>query len=235
MERNILHPTYGSILAVAKISGFYSAATRRLKAWSDTSTTTSTGDRATILSVIDEAMRLQTHLTFWASSLPESARPRYIKATDGRLLITHSSRWLGSVWSLYLSSLILFYSKVMSCCQVMMDTDCGESPEETDKVGAAATLAKESIVKLVGTICGGIPYLFGEVDEDGEPREDPGHKASILYNMVWPLALIRRCRFSTADQARMCGESLRCVGKAYGLNLAYSAEAVLAGALGDVI
>lgn len=234
MERNILHPTYGSILAAAKISGFYSAATKRLEAWSDNSTATA-GDPAPLLSVIDEAMRLQNDLKFWASSLPESARPRHMTATDGRLLITHSSRWLGSVWSLYLSSLILFYSKVLSCCQAMQDTDCGESPEETDRVTAAAVLAKRSIVELVGTICGGIPYLFGEVDEDGELREVSDHKASILYNMVWPLALIRRCRFSTADQIRMCGESLRYVGKTYGLNLAYSAEAVLAEALGDVL
>lgn len=234
MERNILHPTYGTILAVAKISGFYSAATRRLKAWSDNSTT-SAGARASMLSVIDQAMRLQTDLMFWASSLPEAARPRHITTTDDRLLITHSSKWLGSVWSLYLSSLILFYSKVMSCCQVMLDTDCGESPTETDRVSAAAALAKKSIVELVGTICGGIPFLFGEVDENGEPRENPGHKASILYNMIWPLAVIRRCRFSTENQVWMCGESLSCVGETYGLNLAYSADAVLAETLEDAL
>lgn len=234
MERNIVHPTYGTIAAVAKISHFYSAATRCLKAWSDNATI-SAGDRASMLSIINQGMRLQTDLMFWTGSLPEAARPRYITTPDDRLLITHSCRWLGSVWSLYLSSLILFYSKVLLCCEVMLNADCGGSPAEADRASTAAALARKSVVKLVGTICSGIPYLFGEVDEDGKPRENPSHKASILYNMVWPLAIVRRCRFSTESQVQLCGESLGCVGGMYGLNLAYNAEAVLAETLEDVL
>lgn len=232
MERNILHPTYGTILAVAKIMRFYSAADARIKSWPGT--TTSATDRASMLSIIDEAMQLQTELTYWASSLPDAAGPRYITTTDGHLLITHSCRWHGSVWSLYLATLLLFYSKVMSCCQVMLNADRGESPE-AERVRAAAALARKNVVELVGTICGGIPYLLGKVDEYGEPSEGSVNKASILYNMVWPLAVVKRCRFSTESQVKACAESLRYIGELHGLNLAYSAEAVVTEALGDIL
>lgn len=234
MERNILHPTYGTILAAAKISRFYSAATAHLESWSDASTA-SAADRLSMLSIIDQAMQLQTDLTFWAGSLPQAARPRYITAADGGLIITHSCRWLGSVWSLYLSTLILFHSRVLACCQVLLDSDGGESPAERDRVRTAASLAEKSVMDLVGTICGGIPYLFGEVHEDGEARENAGHKACVMYNMVWPLAVVRRCRFSTESQARVCGNSLGRIGVLYGMNLAYSAEAVVAEALEGVL
>lgn len=230
MERSILHPTYGTILTVAKISRFYSETTMRVKSWSENSTTTA-ADRASMLSIIDQAMQLQSELVFWDDFLSQAVRPRYITTTDNRLLITHSCRWLGSIWCLYLSTLILFHSKVMLCCQLILDTDGGESPVGADRVRTAAALAKKSVVGLVGAICGGIPYLFGDVGEHGEPRENAGHKASILYNMVWPLAIVRRCRFSTEDQVKVCGESLGRIGVLYGLNLAHSAEAVVAETL----
>ena len=234
MERDTLHPTYGTILAVAKISRLYSEATTRLESWTKKSTYPAV-KRSSMISIIDEAMQLQADLTSWANSLPQAVGTRYITTADGHLLIVHSSRWLGSVWSMYLSTLILFYSKVMSCCQVILDTDCDESAAKVDQVRAAAALAEKSVVELVGTICGGIPYLLGHVDEDGQPRKSPGQKASILYNMVWPLAVVRRCRFSSESQVRECGESLGYIGALYGLNLAYNAELVIAEAMGGIL
>lgn len=232
LEPGVLHLSHGIILIVAKISHFYSTAAKHLASWTKNSTA-SLENRVSILSTMDHAMRLQVELSSWDSSLPELLRPRSIAVENGCQLITFSCRWIASVWALYQSSLILFYSKVLSCCQTILNHDCYKALAGMDLINNAAVLAEKNIVRLVETICGSVSYLFGEVDEYGNRTASADHKASILYNLIWPLALITRCRFSTEDQIQLCGDRLRQIGSMYGLNLAYVAEDLVVETLGN--
>lgn len=69
------------------------------------------------------------------------------------------------------------------CCQVMLDTDCGKSPTDTNRVSAAVTLASKDgyIVEPVRTKFGGIPYLFDEIGETGDlTKERATRQASYI-------------------------------------------------------
>lgn len=118
----------------------------------------------------------------------------------------------------------------------MLDHDCCKTPSEMNLVSTAAELSEKSILRLIETICGSIPYSFGKVDEYGNRvLSSDRHKASVLYNLIWPLALVSRCRFSTEDQIQLCGDSLKHIASMYGLNLAYVAGDLVTESLGDLL
>lgn len=192
---------------------------------------TSTEDHDSVLWLMHQAMYIQVEVSSWVSSMPEPWRAQSITMEDGSQFITYSDPWVACCWTLYYASLVLFYSHVLSCCQALLKHDSSKITAEMDLINATAASAEQNLVLLIGNICGSLPYLFGEVDEQGTRRTSPRHKAVVLYNIVWPLALVSKCVFSTKYQSELCKSCLGRIASMYGLNLALAAENALSRAL----
>ena len=68
------------------------------------------------------------------------------------------------------------------------------------------------------------PYSLGEEDRQGNAIKEPQYRNVFGYLLIWPLAAVARCKFSTDEQAWRASEMLQRIGERLGLNLAFWAR-----------
>ncbi|KAL3482911.1 hypothetical protein BJX62DRAFT_245416 [Aspergillus germanicus] len=198
---NISHPPTGVVVMVSKVGQFWSSLKQALK---DHKTRDPTAQRARLMQTMHEAMLTQAEFEHWETSLPAVWKPRVLDAEDynGESLVTYSIRWLGLTWIMYSATLAIFYHGVLRCCRVLTETSPLEpsSAVETNLLSTSVAMAEQNIVRLIDRICNSVPFSLGEVTCDGRRLLPPDYKGCICYQLIWPLALVMRSRYSSADQ-----------------------------------
>ncbi|OAA47116.1 hypothetical protein NOR_02752 [Metarhizium rileyi] len=170
-----------------------------------------------LTSLVHQAIRIQAQIGGWTNSLNPVWTPKTADIS-GQVVVTFATRLLGIVWSLYHAALVFFYTGVLSCCRaVLMLHTCTTPCAEKELTETTSAMARQTILRMIDSICCSIPYNLGEVDEQGQTREVPKYKTSTSYYMIWPLALVAHCPYSTATQSRTCNETLERIRNMYGL------------------
>ena len=187
----------------------------------------SQNSRDVLLRTIHQAMSIQAELDRCHGLLPPIWKPQTIIGEDGTCLVVFSTRWIASIWCLYNACLSFFYSHVLLCCRTMLSSQFSKSSEELSLLYETSKCAKSNIEQLIGVICGSIPYLFGEYDGQGRLCASSECKTGVFYNMIWPLAVVSTCHFSTDDQVQLSKDSLKRIGQTYGLRLAHTVETLV--------
>ncbi|KAL2857053.1 hypothetical protein BJY01DRAFT_242456 [Aspergillus pseudoustus] len=218
-EPDIRYPPIGVHLMVAKMSSFRSSLVE-LQAAKDPPRP----PKDILLTLMRQAMRTQRELETWSCSLPMEWNPNMIFRSDGKLLVTYSTQWLGVILNLYHASLFLFYHSVLRCCQSILDSLPPGITLEKELTETSAVMAEENLTHLTSIICGSIPYSLGEIDNYGQPLATPNYKGSVCYSLIWPLVLVAIYPTSAMDQVRVCKETLARIAAMYGIDLAQSAQ-----------
>ncbi|KAH7176411.1 hypothetical protein EDB81DRAFT_772586 [Dactylonectria macrodidyma] len=223
-EPDVNHPPTGMTVTVAKVGRFwYSLAERLAVIRLDPG---SHHQRRLLLSSMHEAMRIQMDMGAWETSLPAPWKPRRTVGNGGRLLVTYSNRWWGTIWMMYHAVQIIFYHGVLQCCQSLLTLKVDDNGFSRELIQSSMAMAKRNIAQLTKLVCGSIRCLLGEVDANGQALSVPDYKGSICYNLVWPLVLVARSNWSTEDQVQLCKGTLTQIRTMYGINLAESAQGV---------
>ncbi|KAL2844030.1 hypothetical protein BJX68DRAFT_243545 [Aspergillus pseudodeflectus] len=218
---NTAHPPTGVVIMVSKVGRFWFSLQQALK---NHGTLNPTAERARLMQMMHEAMLTQAEFEHWEVSLPAVWKPRVLAADDnnGQSLVTYSIRWLGLTWIMYSATLTIFYHGVLRCCRALTETPQGEpsSPVETNLLSTAHAMAEQNIMRLIERICNSVPFSLGEATCDGRRLLPPDYKGCICYQLIWPLALVMRSRYSSADQVQLCRRTLAKIRDMYGINLA---------------
>ncbi|KAL3440840.1 hypothetical protein BJX65DRAFT_314421 [Aspergillus insuetus] len=199
---NIAHPPTGVVVMVSKVGRFWSSLQQALK---EHETLDPTAQQARLMQMMHEAMLTQAELERWETSLPAVWKPRVLDADDGQPLVTYSIRWLGITWTMYSAALAIFYHGVLRCCRVLTETSQGEpcSALETSLLSTAHAMAEQNIVRPIERICSSVPFSLGEISCDGRRLLPPDYKGCVCYQLIWPLALVMRSRYSSVDQVQL--------------------------------
>jgi hypothetical protein len=125
---------------------------------------------------------------------------------------------------MYYSTLILFYHSVLRCCRSVIELQNSNSATPEDAIRAEMTqtttiMAKENVARATSNLCDSIPFVFGDVDEDGKPTVTPDVKGAVCYHMIWPLVLVIRSYCSASEQVALCTQTLGRIQDLYGINL----------------
>ncbi|KAF5252593.1 hypothetical protein FANTH_2487 [Fusarium anthophilum] len=149
--------------------------------------------RKKLLSVIQEAMKIQSDMVEVAGALPPEWRTW--QREDTRLI-----RSKGSATT----------SSFLSCCRTLVRGDyrSKEPTPETHLAETSMPLAEAQIKRLITSICTLLPYLMGETDEWGNPLTILEQKAIVMHRLIWPLAIIIASPQSTLQQVQDCRERL---------------------------
>ena len=210
---------------VAKVGRFWSSLAERL-AVLRLNPGTHHQQRQLLLSSMHEAMRIQTDMDAWGNSLPAAWKPRAQVTHDGRLLVTYSDRWLGTICMMYHAVQIIFNHGVLRCCQSLLTLRVHGDASSNSLIESTMAIAEKNLARMTDLVCGGIPYSLGEVDINGQGLAVPDYKGGICYNLIWPLALLVQSSSSTEDQVQQCKGTLAQIRSMYGINLAESAQKV---------
>ncbi|KAF5606629.1 Arginine metabolism regulation II [Fusarium subglutinans] len=149
--------------------------------------------RKKLLSVIQEAMKIQSDMVEVAGALPPEWRTW--QREDTRLV-----RNKGSATT----------SSFLSCCRTLVRVDyrSKQPTPETHLAETSMPLAEAQIKRLITSICTLLPYLMGETDEWGNPLTILEQKAIVMHRLIWPLAIIIASPQSTLQQVQDCRERL---------------------------
>ncbi|KAF5965661.1 Arginine metabolism regulation protein II [Fusarium bulbicola] len=149
--------------------------------------------RKKLLSVIQEAMKIQSDMVEVAGALPPEWRTW--QREDTRLI-----RSKGSATT----------SSFLSCCRTLVRGDyrSKEPTPETHLAETSMPLAEAQIKRLITSICTLLPYLMGETDEWGNPLTILEQKAIVMHRLIWPLAIMIASPQSTLQQVQDCRERL---------------------------
>ncbi|KAF5011615.1 hypothetical protein FDECE_2278 [Fusarium decemcellulare] len=209
---------------VARIGQFYRAAKRITSA---TNATSSSEKRPLLISAMEQAMGISGELAKFSGTLPSEWKPK--EATDKRQtdqqdrpLVTYTSRWTASVCTRFNITLVLFFYKFSSCCRALaqLDRESGTATPETELALNYTSVADAQLKRLTHLVCISMPYLMGEVDEQGNALDVPDHKGAVMYHLVWPLGIVMASPASTNQQIEDCRARLNWIKDQYGIKLA---------------
>ncbi|KAH6988221.1 hypothetical protein BKA56DRAFT_578506 [Ilyonectria sp. MPI-CAGE-AT-0026] len=186
--------------------------------------------RDQLLSAMRQAIDIQLEAAQVAGSLLSPWRPqettgkRHANA-ESSPLFNYTSRWAACVDSLFDVALILFFSRFLSCCRALLqlDSSIGQSAPETRLAETWMPLAEAQLRRLAQVLCATMPYMMGEVDEQGTPLTEPQQKAVVMYHLVWPLAIVIANPQSTSQQVEDCQARLNWIRDRHGIKLASAA------------
>ncbi|KAH7127410.1 hypothetical protein EDB81DRAFT_809170 [Dactylonectria macrodidyma] len=215
------NPTIHMALIVTRIGQFYRLAKRL------TSPEVLKGQaqrRSQLLSAIQQAMDIQSELIKIAGALPSQWKRQ--ETEDKRQANAESpplaSGWIACLGCGFNAHLILFFSRFLSCCRTLVQLDyrTKKLTPETHLAETSMPLAEAQLRRLTATVCATMPYLMGEVNEQGTSIAVPQQKAVIMYRLIWPLAIVIGSPHSTSQQIENCQTRLNWIRDRYGIKLA---------------
>lgn len=174
--------------------------------------------KVSLLAILHDVIMIQGNLDALTHSVPESLKPRQLSGIDD--VRVYSSRWTACFWSLQYYSLVLFYTQVAVCCKKLLTFDLSDDRSGKQMANATLTMAESNVESLLDSISSNIPFALGEIDGDGNKQAMPEYKSGSGYLLIWPLSLLGRCVYSTAEQKMVADKALGVVGSSMGIRLA---------------
>lgn len=102
----------------------------------------------------------------------------------------YSSTTMGGLWNQYRCMRILLLECLQRLSSRLRESTAWEpSPLDTGNSEAIDRIPKE-VEDLVDDVCASVPYLLGEVDQEGNLRQPQQKKAIGGFMLLWPLRLI---------------------------------------------
>ncbi|KAF3150400.1 hypothetical protein TWF594_009045 [Orbilia oligospora] len=173
------------------------------------------------LSTILKAINIQLELDSWIKSLPSDWIAREVPnitdycVREFNFLTTYASQNLACAWALFHSTLIIFYSSLITCCDRILSCDLAlVSEEERSRVETTATMAESNIKNLLSRICKSLPFATGDIDGNGVKLTCLKYKPGCGYLLLWPLTIVANCRYSTTSHIALSTMTLLRIGSA---------------------
>ncbi|KAI9813256.1 MAG: hypothetical protein M1827_004198 [Pycnora praestabilis] len=146
--------------------------------------------------IIQAGLALDERLEFWPDQLPEDYRYTSIQtpncASENTLgphpkLSCHlySSSPMAPLWNLHRITRILLLANLVKCIS-MLAGDGAQQMAPTELIDYSAQ-AVNKIQSLADDICASVPYLLGEIDQDGMLRHPRHTKAIGGFYLLFPL------------------------------------------------
>ncbi|KAK6336852.1 hypothetical protein TWF718_009640 [Orbilia javanica] len=171
------------------------------------------------LSTIVGATDIQFELQSWMESLPNDWISREVPnitkdcITETRFLPIYASHNLACAWALFHSTVVIFNSSLINYCDRVLSYDpILITDGERELVKKTATTAEINIRNLLSRICESLPFIVGDIDENGTKPASAKYKSGCGYLLLWPLAVVANCRYSTAAQVCLSTKTLRRIG-----------------------
>ncbi|KAH7126470.1 hypothetical protein B0J13DRAFT_565534 [Dactylonectria estremocensis] len=176
--------------------------------------------KAALLAILNDVIMIQSNLDALTHSVPGSLKPRQLDGVDGVDVRVYSSQWTACFWSIQYCSLVLFYTQVAICCKKLLTFDLSNDRSGKKMAHATLTMAESNVESLLRGISSNIPFALGEIDGDGNKQNVPEYKSGCGYLLIWPLSLLSRCDYSTAEQKLVADGALKTVASSMGIRLA---------------
>ncbi|KAF4345140.1 Arginine metabolism regulation II [Fusarium beomiforme] len=217
------NPVIRLALVVTRIGQFYRAARRITGA---ESTLTQNKQRELLVPVIQEALAIGAELAMIEKeAMPSRLRPQ--QTTDKRPgtpndkpLVSFQSRWTACTWVFFNMYLILFFGRLHICATTLLQLVDSKSSPQVQLAQTTATIAQKQVVSMTQRLCSVLPYLMGEVDQQGKLLAVPQHQSVIMYHLIWPLAIAIESPHSSPEQVKECQAKLNLIRDLYGIRLA---------------
>ncbi|KAJ0133203.1 hypothetical protein HZ326_21841 [Fusarium oxysporum f. sp. albedinis] len=209
-------------LVVTRIGQFYRAA-RRIT--TPEPPLTPNKQRELLVPVIQQALAIGAELAIIEKeAMPTRLRPQ--QTTDKRPatpkdqpLVSFQSRWTACAWVFFNMYLILFFRRLHLCATTLLRLGSTDSPQ-TQLAQTTAIVAEKQVAAMTQRLCSVMPYVMGEVDEQGMPLAVPQRQSVIMYHLVWPLAIVIASPHSNPEQVKECQTRLNMIRDLYGIRLA---------------
>ncbi|KAF9768383.1 hypothetical protein IL306_014325 [Fusarium sp. DS 682] len=217
------NPAIRLALVVTRIGQFYRAARRITSA---DSTLTQNKQRELLVPAIQEALAIGAELAMIEKeAMPTRLRPQ--QTTDKRPttpnnkpLVSFQSRWTACTWVFFNMYVILFFGRLHVCATSLLQLVDSKSSPQVQLAQTTATIAEKQVVSMTQRLCSVLPYLMGEVNEQGMPLAVPQRQTVIMYHLVWPLAIAIESPHSSPEQVEECQARLDLIRDLYGIRLA---------------
>ena len=185
---------------------------------------------------IDAGAILDEKLTTWSKrasgyykytmvEAPDSSPPNTPFVSQTRPLIhVYSSTAMAGLWNLYRCVRILLLECLQSCSSRQRESTAWEpSPLDADAdTSEDIDRIPQEIKDLIDNICASVPYLLGEVDQEGNLRQPQQRKAVGGFMLLWPLRLIFIKGLGTPLQKHWIGKRLSYIRNVLGIYSATS-------------
>ncbi|KAF4447700.1 Arginine metabolism regulation protein II [Fusarium austroafricanum] len=216
------NPVIRLALVTTRIGQFYRAA-RRITT-SDPPLTPSK-QRDLLVPVIQQALAIGAELAMIEKeAMPTRLRPQ--QTTDkrpatpkDRPLVSFQSRWTACTWAFFNMYLILFFGRLHLCATTLLRLDSADTPQ-AQLAQTTAGVAETQVIAMTQRLCSVMPYLMGEINEQGMPLAVPQRQSVIMYHLIWPLAIAIASPHSNAEQVKECQTRLNMIRDLYGIRLA---------------
>jgi hypothetical protein len=216
------NPVIRLALVVTRIGQFYRAARRITSA---DSTSTPNKQRELLVPVIQEALAIGAELAMIEKAMPTRLQPQQTAdkrpaTSNNKPLVSFQSRWTACTWVFFNMYLILFFGRLHVCAATLLRLVDSKSSPQVQLAQTTATIAEKQVVSMTQRLCSVLPYLMGEVNEQGIPLPVPQRQSVVMYHLVWPLAIAIESPHSSPWQVKECQARLNLIRDLYGIRLA---------------
>uniref|UniRef100_A0A0D2Y096 Zn(2)-C6 fungal-type domain-containing protein n=1 Tax=Fusarium oxysporum (strain Fo5176) TaxID=660025 RepID=A0A0D2Y096_FUSOF len=216
------NPVIRLALVVTRIGQFYRAARRITSA---DSTSTPNKQRELLVPVIQEALAIGAELAMIEKAMPTRLQPQQTAdkrpaTPNNKSLVSFQSRWTACTWVFFNMYLILFFGRLHVCAATLLRLVDSKSSPQVQLAQTTATIAEKQVVSMTQRLCSVLPYLMGEVNEQGIPLPVPQRQSVVMYHLVWPLAIAIESPHSSPWQVKECQARLNLIRDLYGIRLA---------------
>ncbi|KAF5694368.1 Arginine metabolism regulation II [Fusarium denticulatum] len=216
------NPVIRLALVVTRIGQFYRAARRITSA---DSAWTPNKQREFLVPVIQEALAIGAELAMIEKAMPTRLQPQQTAdkrptTPNNEPLVSFQSRWTACTWVFFNMYLILFFGRLHVCAATLLRLVDSKSSPQVQLAQTTATIAEKQVVSMTQRLCSVLPYLMGEVNEQGIPLPVPQRQSVIMYHLVWPLAIAISSPHSSPGQVKECQARLNLIRDLYGIRLA---------------
>lgn len=217
------NPVIRLALVVTRIGQFYRAARRITSA--DSTSTPPNKQRELLVPVIQEALAIGAELAMIEKAMPTKLQPQQTAdkrptTPNNKSLVSFQSRWTACTWVFFNMYLILFFGRLHVCAATLLRLVDSKSSPQVQLAQTTATIAEKQVVSMTQRLCSVLPYLMGEVNEQGIPLPVPQRQSVVMYHLVWPLAIAIESPHSSPWQVKECQARLNLIRDLYGIRLA---------------
>ena len=157
------------------------------------------GSSKSLSNIIETGIAIDQDFETWSKELPETFRYRTMSAPSCSLentleqsptpaIQTFSSTAVASVWDMHRVARIFLLSNLMKCTSAS-EMDCPQEEFPT-KFQSYSLQATGKIKRLADDICASVPYILGEVEQDGRIRQSLHLKAIGGFYLLFPLKVL---------------------------------------------
>ncbi|KAF2839257.1 hypothetical protein M501DRAFT_1016338 [Patellaria atrata CBS 101060] len=173
--------------------------------------------------LIEAGSSLEDELGMWRYKVVASATGRLLEDRGNycswtkyknRKVIVHMDIFRAITWNHYRCIRIRLLECLLELCQHQKITV--ESP-----FGKLQVIWKNAILELADDICASVPYLFGCIDQNGNPQATPTGTALSGYTLLWPLRAAVTVEGISLEHKIYIREQYEYIGNVFGIGQAH--------------